>query len=141
MLYDVILIGGGVVGCATARELARYSLSVALLEKTEDICNGQSKANTAIVHGGYDAAPGSNKAKFNVRGNAMFERIAEELSVPFSRNGSLVVSFEESGIPALLAREGAFHPWAGSAACARAKPEPCGAGGARCALGRHRLPV
>ena len=51
MLYDVILIGGGVVGCATARELARYSLSVALLEKTEDICNGQSKANTAIVHG------------------------------------------------------------------------------------------
>ena len=50
MLYDVILIGGGVVGCATARELARYSLSVALLEKTEDICNGQSKANTAIVH-------------------------------------------------------------------------------------------
>ena len=103
MLYDVILIGGGVVGCATARELARYNLSVALLEKTEDICNGQSKANTAIVHGGYDAAPGSNKAKFNVRGNAMFERITAELSVPFSRNGSLVVSFEESGIPALLA--------------------------------------
>ena len=99
--YDVVIIGGGVVGCATARELARFSLSIALLEKTEDVCNGQSKANTAIVHGGYDAAPGSNKAKFNVRGNGMFERITEELSVPFSRNGSLVVSFEEGGLPAL----------------------------------------
>lgn len=83
MLYDVILIGGGVVGCATARELARYNLSVALLEKTEDICNGQSKANTAIVHGGYDAAPGSNKAKFNVRGNAMFERITRSFPCRF----------------------------------------------------------
>jgi glycerol-3-phosphate dehydrogenase len=102
MLYDVILIGGGVVGCAVARELARYDLSVALLEKTADVCNGQSKANTAIVHGGYDAAPGSNKAKFNVRGNAMFERITKELSVPFSRNGSLVVSFEEGGLPVLM---------------------------------------
>ena len=99
--YDVVIIGGGVVGCATARELARFSLSIALLEKTEDVCNGQSKANTAIVQGGYDAAPGSNKAKFNVRGNGMFERITEELSVPFSRNGSLVVSFEEGGLPAL----------------------------------------
>lgn len=102
MFYDVILIGGGVVGCAVARELARYDLSVALLEKTADVCNGQSKANTAIVHGGYDAAPGSNKAKFNVRGNAMFERITKELSVPFSRNGSLVVSFEEGGLPVLM---------------------------------------
>lgn len=102
MHYDVILIGGGVVGCAVARELARYDLSVALLEKTADVCNGQSKANTAIVHGGYDAAPGSNKAKFNVRGNAMFERVAKELSVPFSRNGSLVVAFEEGGLPALM---------------------------------------
>lgn len=102
MHYDVILIGGGVVGCAVARELARYDLSVALLEKTADVCNGQSKANTAIVHGGYDAAPGSNKAKFNVRGNAMFERVAQELSVPFSRNGSLVVAFEEGGLPALM---------------------------------------
>lgn len=102
MHYDVILIGGGVVGCAVARELARYDLSVALLEKTADVCNGQSKANTAIVHGGYDAAPSSNKAKFNVRGNAMFERVAQELSVPFSRNGSLVVAFEEGGLPALM---------------------------------------
>ena len=65
-MLDVIIIGGGVIGCAVARELSRYRGEVLLLEKTADICNGQSKANTAIVHGGYDAKPGTNKAKYNV---------------------------------------------------------------------------
>lgn len=101
MKYDVIIIGGGVVGCAVARELARYRLSIAVVEKTADICNGQSKANTAIVHAGYDAKPGTNKAKFNVLGNAMFEEISHELDVPFCRNGSLVVSFSPDGRPIL----------------------------------------
>ncbi len=101
MTYDVIIIGGGVVGCAVARELARCRLSVALLEKTADVCNGQSKANSAVVHAGYDAKPGSNKARFNVRGNAMFEGVCRELDVPFCRNGSLVVSFSENGHGAL----------------------------------------
>ncbi len=93
-MLDVVIIGGGVVGCAVARELSRYDLRILLLEKTADICNGQSKANTAIVHGGYDAQPGTNKAKFNLLGNAMFEQICTELEVPFKRNGSLVVAFE-----------------------------------------------
>ncbi len=93
-MTDVIIIGGGVIGCAVARELSRYALDILLLEKTADICNGQSKANTAIVHGGFDAKPGTNKAKFNLRGNAMFERLCAELEVPFKRNTSLVVAFE-----------------------------------------------
>ena len=59
--YDVIIIGGGVVGCAIARELSKYELRIALLEKAADICAGQSKANTAIIHGGYDAKPGTKK--------------------------------------------------------------------------------
>ena len=64
--YDVAVIGGGVVGCAAARELSRYELSVCLLEKTEDVCSGTSKANSAIVHAGFDAVPGTRKAEFNV---------------------------------------------------------------------------
>ncbi len=93
-LYDVIIIGGGVVGCGTARELTRRKARVLLLEKTNDICNGQSKANTAIIHGGYDAKPGTLKAKFNVLGNAMFDELHRELDVPVQWNTSLVVSFD-----------------------------------------------
>ena len=100
-MYDVIIIGGGVVGCGVARELSRYRVKTLLLEKTNDICNGQSKANTAIIHGGYDAKPGTLKAKFNVLGNAMFDRIHEELDVPVQWNTSLVVSFSLEDHPAL----------------------------------------
>ncbi|MBQ6520592.1 MAG: NAD(P)/FAD-dependent oxidoreductase [Anaerolineaceae bacterium] len=91
--YDVIVIGGGVVGCAVARELTKFSLKTALLEKAVDICAGQSKANTAIIHGGYDAKPGTKKAYYNVLGNKMFGKVCEELDVPHEWNGSLVVSF------------------------------------------------
>ena len=62
--YDAVVIGGGVVGCAVARELARYNLSLCLLEKEEDVCSGTSKANSAIVHAGFDAVPGTKKAEF-----------------------------------------------------------------------------
>lgn len=106
-MYDVIIIGGGVVGCAVARELSRYSLKTILLEKQDDICMGASKANTAIVHAGYDAKPGSEKAKYNVRGNAMYPKLCEALEVPFRRNQSLVVAFEgeePAGLEALKAR-------------------------------------
>ena len=96
-MYDVILIGGGVVGCAVARYLSRFKAHVLLLEKTNDICNGQSKANTAIIHGGYDAKPGTLKAKFNVAGNAMFEALHSELDFPVQWNTSLVVSFTGDG--------------------------------------------
>ena len=101
MMYDVIIIGGGVVGCGVARELSRYKAKVMLLEKTNDICNGQSKANTAIIHGGYDAKPNTLKAKFNVLGNAMFDKLHEELDVPIQWNTSLVVSFNKDDHPAL----------------------------------------
>ncbi len=96
-MIDVLIIGGGVVGCGVARELSRYNLNIALLEKTDDISNGQSKANTAIIHGGYDAHPGTLKAKFNVLGNQMMDEVCEELDVPHKRNTSLVVSFDAEG--------------------------------------------
>ena len=105
--YDVIVIGGGVVGCAIARELSRYKLRTALLEKAADICAGQSKANTAIIHGGYDAKPGTHKAYYNVRGNQMFDTVCGELDVPYEWNTSLVVSFapeEDAAIDELLER-------------------------------------
>ncbi len=101
VMLDVLIIGGGVVGCTTARMLAGYQLKTALLEKASDICEGESKANTAIVHGGYDAKPHTMKAKYNVMGNGMFQKMCSELDVPLKWNTSLVVAFSEDGIPKL----------------------------------------
>lgn len=100
-MYDVIIIGAGVSGAATARELSRYKVRVCVLEKEEDVCSGTSKANSAIVHAGYDAAPGSLMAKLNVRGNEMMEDLAKELDFPFIRTGSLVVCRNMGDMPAL----------------------------------------
>lgn len=99
--YDSVIIGGGVVGSAIARELSRYDLSVCLVEKGEDVCSGTSKANSAIVHAGYDAETGSNMARFNVEGNEMMGRLAEELDFEFKRNGSVVLCFDEGDMPNL----------------------------------------
>jgi len=93
--YDVAVIGAGVVGAAAARELSRYELSIVVLEKEEDVCSGTSKANSGIVHAGYDAKPGTNKAKFNVEGSRMMPELAKELDFEFQNNGSLVLCFEE----------------------------------------------
>ena len=95
-MYDVAVIGAGAVGCATARALSRYRLSVCVLEREEDVGAGTSKANSAIVHAGFDAEPGSLKARFNVRGNAMMDQLSAELDIPFRRNGSLVIAFNEA---------------------------------------------
>ena len=100
-MYDVIIIGAGVSGAATARELSRYRASICVLEKEEDVCCGTSKANSAIVHAGYDAAIGSLKAKLNVRGNEIMGRLAEELDFPFERRGSLVLCLSEEDMPNL----------------------------------------
>ena len=100
-MYDVIIIGAGVSGAASARELSRYRLKACVLEKEEDVCCGASKANSAIVHAGYDAEPGSLMAKLNVQGNRMMPKLAEELDFPFIRNGSLVVCTEEKDRPKL----------------------------------------
>lgn len=90
-MYDIIIIGGGVSGAAAARELSRLDAKILLLEKEEDVCCGTSKANSGIVHAGYDAAPGSLKAKLNVRGNALMKELSKELDFPFEQRGSLVI--------------------------------------------------
>lgn len=90
-MKDVIIIGAGVSGCAVARELSRYELDICVLEKESDVCEGTSKANSGIVHGGFDAKPGTLKAKLNVLGNQMMDEMAEKLDFPFRRNGAMVV--------------------------------------------------
>ena len=94
-MYDVIVIGGGVTGCAIARELSKFEGKGCVIEAGDDVCSGTSKANSAIIHAGFDAAPGSNKARLNVRGNAMMDELAEKLDISFRRNGSLVVRTAE----------------------------------------------
>ena len=100
-MYDVIVIGAGVTGCAVARELSRYDASVCVLEKCEDVCEGTSKANSAIVHAGFDAAEGSLMAKLNVRGNEMMDELCEDLDIPFKRNGSMVVCIHKEALEGL----------------------------------------
>ncbi len=95
-MKDVIVIGGGVVGCSIARELSRYKTDVLLFERGNDVSVGTTKANSGIVHGGYDAMPGTLKAHYNVLGNAMFDQLAQELEFPFRRNGSMVLCFDET---------------------------------------------
>ncbi len=94
-MYDVAIIGAGVIGASIFRELTKYDLKVVVLEKENDVSMGTSKANSAIVHAGYDPKIGTLMAKYNVRGNEMFEALCKELSVPFKRNGSLVLAFSE----------------------------------------------
>lgn len=95
-MYDVIIIGAGVVGCAIARELSRYQVKACVIEKDEDVCNGTSKANSAISHAGFDAVPGTLKAKLNVEGNLMMEKLSKELDFPFKQTGALVVCGREA---------------------------------------------
>ena len=95
MKYDVAVIGAGVVGALMARTLARYELKVVVLEKECDVAMGATRANSAIVHAGFDAKEGSLKAKLNVQGSEMFEELTKELGVKYIRNGSLVVGFSE----------------------------------------------
>lgn len=100
-MRDVIIIGAGVTGCAIARELSRYDLNILVLERDEDVCCGTSKANSAIIHAGYDAVPGTWKARLNVEGNRMMDALSRELDFPFQRNGSLVLCFSEDQIGGL----------------------------------------
>lgn len=96
-MYDVIVIGAGAVGSATARELSRYSGKFLVLEAEEDVCSGTTKANSAIVHAGYDAVPGSKKALYNVRGSEMMEDLSKELDFAYKRIGSLVICRKDQG--------------------------------------------
>lgn len=100
---DVVIVGAGVVGCAAAWRLARHRLTVAVIEAGPDVAVGATKANSGIIHAGFDAVPGSLKAAANVRGNAMFDQLARELEFPFRRNGSLVLAFREDAVAELEA--------------------------------------
>ncbi len=102
-MLDVIIIGAGVSGCAAARELSRYQGDILVLEKEEDVCCGTTKANSAIVHAGYDAAHGSLMAKLNVEGSEMMPALAKELDFSYQQCGSLVVCLSEEDRPKLTA--------------------------------------
>lgn len=95
MKYDVAVVGAGVVGTLISRELSKYDIRVALLEKCNDVAMGTTKANSAIVHGGFDAANGTLKAKLNVRGTELMPKLCADMAVPYRNNGSLVLAFSE----------------------------------------------
>ena len=105
-MYDVIVVRAGVVGCSTARELSRYKLKVLVLEKGHDICSGASKANTGMIHAGYDPTPGTNKAKFNAPGCKMMYEICDELDVAYEKSGCTIFATDESGMNELRKLEG-----------------------------------
>lgn len=100
-MYDVAIIGGGITGCACAYRLSRCKLKVVLLEKENDICMGATRANSAIMHAGYDPQPGTLMAKLNVQGNAMSREICKKLSVPWKDTGSLVVALADADMDTL----------------------------------------
>ncbi|WP_459477408.1 FAD-dependent oxidoreductase [Clostridium saccharoperbutylacetonicum] len=94
-MYDVIIIGAGVIGANIARELSKYKLNVCMLEREEDVSCGSSKANSGIVHGGYSDEPGTLKAELCVKGNKMFKQLENELNFGYRETGSLVLAFSE----------------------------------------------
>ena len=100
-MYDVLIIGAGVIGASIFRELTKYNIKVAMLDKENDVSMGTSKANSAIVHAGYDPKEGTLMAKLNVKGNEMFESLCRELNVPFKRNGSLVLAFNDEEVESI----------------------------------------
>ena len=100
-MYDVVVIGAGVVGAMTARELSKYNMKICVVERENDIAMGATKANSAIVHAGFDAKSGTLKAKLNVLGSEMMEKICEDLSVSYINNGSLVIGYSEDDLKRL----------------------------------------
>ena len=102
-MYDVVIIGAGVTGCAIARFLSAFRGSFCVLERSEDVCTGTSKANSAIIHAGFDAAHGSLMAKYNLLGNRMYPELAKELDFEYKNNGSLVLALHEEDIHKLEA--------------------------------------
>lgn len=95
-MYDVLIVGAGVIGCAIARNLAKYNLKTIVVEKNNDVCEATSCANSAIVHSGYDPEPGTLKAKMNVLGNSLYPQMVKELDVPFRQDGSLTIAADEA---------------------------------------------
>ena len=94
-MYDAIIIGAGVVGCAVAQQMAKYNGKLLVVDRMEDVADGASKANSGIVHAGFDAHPGTEKARLNVKGSMMYGDLAKELGVPYTQPGALVLGFSE----------------------------------------------
>ncbi|WP_270646811.1 NAD(P)/FAD-dependent oxidoreductase [Paeniclostridium hominis] len=94
-MYDIAIIGAGISGSSIARELSKYNLKTVVIEKGVEVCQGTTKSNSAIVHGGYDAKVGSLKAKLNVKGNGLYKDLCDDLDVDFKQIGSLVLAFDE----------------------------------------------
>lgn len=95
---DIVIIGAGVVGCAIARELSKYNLNISVVEKNSDVAEGVSKANSGIIHGGFNEKEGTLKCKLNLQGNKMIENLSKDLDFKFIRNGALVLAFDEKEI-------------------------------------------
>lgn len=100
-MLDAVIIGAGVNGCAIARELSKKKLNIAVLEKSTDVCEGTSKANSGIAHAGFDARPGTLMARLNIRGSQMMEKLSKELDFPYKKNGALVLCFNEKDLDKL----------------------------------------
>jgi len=99
--FDVVIIGAGAVGCALARELSRYHLKILVLEASEDVGSGATRANSGIVHGGYAAKNGSLKARFCSSGNSMLQALSRELDFPYQQTGSVVLAFDDEHLDTL----------------------------------------
>lgn len=100
-MYDVLIVGCGVIGAATAFELSKYRLNVGILERENDVATGTTKANSAILHAGYDPIPGTLMARLNVRGSLLAKELCRKLEVPYRQCGSLVLAFSEEEVPTL----------------------------------------
>ncbi|NLD51612.1 MAG: NAD(P)/FAD-dependent oxidoreductase [Clostridiales bacterium] len=94
-MYDVLIIGGGVIGCAVAHRLSEYRGHMAVVEAGPDVCQGASRANSGIVHAGFDAVPGTEKARLNVKGARMMQALCNALGVPYGQPGAMVLGFSE----------------------------------------------
>lgn len=106
---DVLIIGAGAVGCAIARELTKYQLKVLVVEKNEDVGGDASKSNSAIIHTGYDAAPGTLESQLVVAANPMYDKLTQQLDVPFSRIGAILPAITQEQFEKLPAlKEKAF---------------------------------
>lgn len=101
-VFDVLIIGAGVIGCSAARELSQYDLSIGVLEKGPDVCVETSSRNSAVLHAGYNNRPGSKMARFCVEGNRTFDEVAAELDIPYRRTGKLIVGFTDEDREKLL---------------------------------------
>jgi glycerol-3-phosphate dehydrogenase len=102
-MFDLVIIGAGVIGCAIAQRMGEYSGKVLVIEKADDVSQGASKANSGIVHAGYDAKPGTEKARLNVKGARMMQALCQRLGVPYGMPGALVLGFQEDDEEALTA--------------------------------------